>query len=166
MLGPDGVPDPGVPAGLGDDGDPVERMEAARCSRAEAEDARLADGETFATRTVGLSGEILPELTTLPTADREDETWRGDCERAGVFDSDRMDSVDGVLRRSVGCATSASETIEDVLTRAFSGAPVAADAMLELLSWRVTYASVSDCRACAVLTFGRDVDPVGVRLCA
>ena len=137
VLGPDGVPDPGVPAGLGEAGDPVERIEAARCNRAEAEVVRLADGETFATRTVGLSGEMLPEL---PTADREDDTCSGDCERAGVFESERMDSVDGVLRRSVGCATSASETIEDVLTRAFSGAPVAADAMLELLSWRVTYA--------------------------
>lgn len=153
VLGPEGVPDPGVPAGLGDPaGEPVERIEAARCSRAEAEDVRLADGETFATRTVGLSGEMLPALTTLPTAlptaEREEETWRGDCERAGVFDSERMDSVDGVLRRRVGCATSASETIEDVFTRAFSGAPVEAD-MLELLSWRVTYASVSNlCCVC------------------
>lgn len=138
VLGPEvaGVPLADVPAGLGEPpGD--ERMEAARCRRAEA---MFACGDTFATLTVGLSGEIWPLLSVDPTAEREDDTCSGDWERAGVFDSERMESVDGVLRRSVGCATSARLTIELVLTRAFSGADAAAAAlMLELECWRVTF---------------------------
>lgn len=123
----------------------MERIDAARCNLADV--ARF--GDTFATRT-GLSGEMCPVLlpTAEPTAEREDEgTWSGDWERFGVFVSERMDRVEGVLRLRVGCATSARLTMDDVLTRALSGADAALAAAvagkLELESCLVTCMHVS-----------------------